>query len=282
MAEPAQIDRTLAALGDPTRRRVVDLLKKKPRRAGELAAHFDMSAPAMSRHLRVLRTSGLIEEEDSREEDLRVRTYRLRRAPFHELEKWLVRRAKAAQRRELKFQPLAANAEFRTGQLPLALRAVESASFDAAIDTLLLCNLDDPNALALVREVARIVRPGGHYVVQYRLDAAHEERFEPVAVEDLLPREITRLFEFATPLLRTRLADFGEDFLGRSLGALLITGPDVVAASRERRAMMAEAEALYARYDVLVTASPGPAPVSQTQPGSRSGSWARIRSIWRS
>ncbi|HEX7665114.1 MAG TPA: hypothetical protein VF407_11400, partial [Polyangiaceae bacterium] len=39
--------------------------------------------------LRVLRTSGLIEEEDSREEDLRVRTYRLRRAPFHELEKWL-------------------------------------------------------------------------------------------------------------------------------------------------------------------------------------------------
>ncbi|MEO8877077.1 MAG: metalloregulator ArsR/SmtB family transcription factor [Polyangiaceae bacterium] len=89
MAEPAQIDRTLAALGDPTRRRVVDLLKKKPRRAGELAAHFDMSAPAMSRHLRVLRVSGLIEEGSALEEDLRVRTYRLRKAPFVELEKWL-------------------------------------------------------------------------------------------------------------------------------------------------------------------------------------------------
>lgn len=89
MLERAQLDRTLAALGDPTRRRVVDLLKKRPRRAGELAAHFDMSAPAMSRHLRVLRTSGLIEEEDALAEDLRVRTYRLRKAPFAELEKWL-------------------------------------------------------------------------------------------------------------------------------------------------------------------------------------------------
>ncbi len=87
--ERVQIDRTLAALGDPTRRRVVDLLKKKPRRAGELAAHFDMSPPAMSRHLRVLRMSGLIEEEDATAADLRVRTYRLRKAPFAELEKWL-------------------------------------------------------------------------------------------------------------------------------------------------------------------------------------------------
>ena len=70
----------------------------------------------------------------------------------------------------------------------------------------------------------------------------------------------SELYSVHEPVLRQRLADFGEDFLGRSLGALLISGPDYVAASRERRVMIAEAEALYARYDVLVTAGPGPAP----------------------
>ena len=70
----------------------------------------------------------------------------------------------------------------------------------------------------------------------------------------------SELYSVHEPVLRRRLDDFGEDFLGRSLGALLITGPDYVAASRERRVMMAEAQDVYARYDVLVTAGPGPAP----------------------
>ena len=61
-AAKRRIDETLSALADPTRRRVVDLLRERPRRAGELAATFDVSAPAISRHLRVLRTRGLIEE----------------------------------------------------------------------------------------------------------------------------------------------------------------------------------------------------------------------------
>jgi DNA-binding transcriptional ArsR family regulator len=47
-----------------------------------------MSAPAMSRHLRVLRTTGLV-EEDSLEEDARVRIYRLRPEPFAALRSWL-------------------------------------------------------------------------------------------------------------------------------------------------------------------------------------------------
>jgi len=85
---PAAVDATLAALADPTRRRVVDLLRRSPRRAGELAAHFGVSAPAMSRHLRVLRTRGLVEEE-RREGDARVRVYRLRPGPFRELQSWL-------------------------------------------------------------------------------------------------------------------------------------------------------------------------------------------------
>jgi DNA-binding transcriptional ArsR family regulator len=87
-AAARDLDDTLAALADPTRRRVVELLRKRPRRAGELAAAFRVSPPAMSRHLRVLRTRGLIEEERV-EDDGRVRIYRLRPERFHQLQAWL-------------------------------------------------------------------------------------------------------------------------------------------------------------------------------------------------
>ena len=82
------IDQTLAALADPTRRFVVETLKTGPRRAGEIARLAGMSDPAMSRHLRVLRQSGLVEEE-SPPEDSRIRLYRLREEPFLGLERWL-------------------------------------------------------------------------------------------------------------------------------------------------------------------------------------------------
>jgi DNA-binding transcriptional ArsR family regulator len=82
------LDHTLAALADPTRRGVVELLRMRPHRAGELAAELDMTPPAMSRHLRVLRASGLV-EEDHAGEDARVRTYRLKRKPFTTLREWL-------------------------------------------------------------------------------------------------------------------------------------------------------------------------------------------------
>lgn len=84
----SDLDKTLAALADPTRRRVVELLRERPRRAGELSAAFDVSAPAMSRHLRVLRRRGLVEEERV-EHDARVRIYRLRRERFADLHAWL-------------------------------------------------------------------------------------------------------------------------------------------------------------------------------------------------
>ncbi len=87
-ATARKLDRTLAALADPTRRRVVELLRERPRRAGELASAFQVSAPAMSRHLRVLRTRGLVEEERV-DDDARVRIYRLRREPFDALALWL-------------------------------------------------------------------------------------------------------------------------------------------------------------------------------------------------
>ena len=82
------VDATLWALADPTRRKVVDLLRDGPRRAGDLATTVRMSAPAMSRHLRVLRSSGLVETQTV-DHDARVRVYRLRREPFVALQAWL-------------------------------------------------------------------------------------------------------------------------------------------------------------------------------------------------
>lgn len=82
------VDQTLAALADPTRRGVIDLLRQRARRAGELAAELGVSAPALSRHLRVLRRTGLV-EEDHQGDDARVRLYRLRPAPFRALRGWL-------------------------------------------------------------------------------------------------------------------------------------------------------------------------------------------------
>ena len=84
----ASLDNTLAALAEPTRRGVVDLLRVRPRAAGELASAFRMSAPAMSRHLRVLRLKGLVEETHAELEDARLRVYRLRRQPFVQLRNW--------------------------------------------------------------------------------------------------------------------------------------------------------------------------------------------------
>lgn len=49
------------ALADPTRRRVLALLREKPMSAGELAAAFDVSKPTMSAHFTVLREAGLID-----------------------------------------------------------------------------------------------------------------------------------------------------------------------------------------------------------------------------
>jgi DNA-binding transcriptional ArsR family regulator len=82
------LDRTLAALADPHRRRAVDLLRERPRRAGELAESLGLTPPAMSRHLRALRQSGLVEESHP-EFDARVRVYRLRPEPMVQLKAWL-------------------------------------------------------------------------------------------------------------------------------------------------------------------------------------------------
>ncbi len=63
-------------------------LRQGPRRAGDLAAALDLSPPAMSRHLRTLRKSGLVEEAAD-DFDARVRIYRLRPEPMADLKAWL-------------------------------------------------------------------------------------------------------------------------------------------------------------------------------------------------
>ena len=83
-----ELDATLAALAEPTRRRVVELLRERPRRASDLATGTGTSAPAMSRHLRVLRSCGLVEDERVGH-DARVRVYRLCPEPFAALRAWL-------------------------------------------------------------------------------------------------------------------------------------------------------------------------------------------------
>ena len=83
-----RLDTTLAALADRNRRAVIDLLKGQPRRAGEIASALELSPPALSRHLRALRRSGLIREHGI-VEDARVRIYSLRKKPFDELRGWL-------------------------------------------------------------------------------------------------------------------------------------------------------------------------------------------------
>ena len=84
----ARLDRTLAALAVPDRRRIVDLLRERPYRAGELAGALRSSFPAVSRHLRALRESGLVDEQRDGF-DSRVRVYSLRAQPMAELKAWL-------------------------------------------------------------------------------------------------------------------------------------------------------------------------------------------------
>lgn len=88
MTSGSSLDGTLAALADSKRKAVVELLSRRPRRAGELASALAMTPAALSRHLRVLRRTGLIAEEGI-DRDARVRIYHLRKQPFDELQGWL-------------------------------------------------------------------------------------------------------------------------------------------------------------------------------------------------
>jgi len=84
----AELDRTLAALADPTRRAIVERLRTGPQRPSEVADALSMSRPAMSRHLRVLRRAGLVAQE-TLEDDARARLVSLRTEPLTRLRAWV-------------------------------------------------------------------------------------------------------------------------------------------------------------------------------------------------
>lgn len=79
------MDSTAAAISDPTRRDILMLLRRQTMSAGEIADRFEISRPAVSRHLRVLRESGLVLDELQG----RRRIYRLDLRPLAPLEAWL-------------------------------------------------------------------------------------------------------------------------------------------------------------------------------------------------
>jgi DNA-binding transcriptional ArsR family regulator len=75
----------LTAIAEPTRRRIVDALRVRECSVSDLVAALRMSQPAISKHLRVLRESGVVSVEVRAQQ----RIYRLEPGPFRELDAWL-------------------------------------------------------------------------------------------------------------------------------------------------------------------------------------------------
>ncbi len=76
---------SLLAIADPTRRRIIELLAARERTAGELVKEFDLSAPAISQHLNVLREAGLV----TTRADGQTRIQALNPDGFDDVEAWL-------------------------------------------------------------------------------------------------------------------------------------------------------------------------------------------------
>jgi DNA-binding transcriptional ArsR family regulator len=72
-------------LAEPSRRRLLDLLRQGERPVGELVGHMSLTQPAVSKHLKVLRDAGLVEVRA----DAQRRLYRIRTEPLAELDAWL-------------------------------------------------------------------------------------------------------------------------------------------------------------------------------------------------
>lgn len=81
-----RMDLAFHALADPNRRAIIELLALRPFTVNELLAHFDFSQPALSKHLRVLRDSGLVAVQN----EGRFRHYSLSGALIGEMAQWLL------------------------------------------------------------------------------------------------------------------------------------------------------------------------------------------------
>ena len=81
------MEHAIAALSDPTRREIIEMLAGKEMPAGAIASRFDMSAPAVSQHLKVLKDARLV----SVRADAQRRLYSLNKDGFEEMDEWLSR-----------------------------------------------------------------------------------------------------------------------------------------------------------------------------------------------
>jgi len=76
---------TLTALAEPSRLRIVELLRDGPRPVGEIAGRLRLRQPQVSKHLRVLSNAGLVKVQPIAQQ----RVYQLQARPFQELDSWL-------------------------------------------------------------------------------------------------------------------------------------------------------------------------------------------------
>ncbi len=76
---------TFEVLAEESRRRILDLLLEEDRPVGDLVRHLSLSQPAVSKHLKVLRSAGLVESRV----DAQRRIYRVRPEPLRDVDEWL-------------------------------------------------------------------------------------------------------------------------------------------------------------------------------------------------
>lgn len=112
-----------------------------------------------------------------------------------------------------------------------------------------------PEVVSAFEAALDVLRSLGAAVEDVRLRPAKQHSDVKITIAE------SELFNVHAAALRTRPGDFGEDFLGRVLGAVLISGADTMDAQRERRQMLAELRPVWQRCNALVTpTTPGPAP----------------------
>jgi aspartyl-tRNA(Asn)/glutamyl-tRNA(Gln) amidotransferase subunit A len=113
----------------------------------------------------------------------------------------------------------------------------------------------DPEVIAALEEALAMLRSLGAVIEDVRLRPVKQYSDVKITIAE------SELFNVHAAAFRTRPGDFGDDFLGRALGAVLISGADYMEAQRERRQMLAELRPVWQRYDALVTpTAPAPAP----------------------
>lgn len=80
------LNQTFKALSDPTRRKILDLLKERDMTAGEIAEHFDMTKPSISNHLNILKQAKLVSDERIGQHIM----YSLNTTVFQDVMRWIL------------------------------------------------------------------------------------------------------------------------------------------------------------------------------------------------